>query len=349
MKHISIILLLLVLCTINLWGCTESSSSMVSINGETMGTTYSVKYINVAGQKKGLTPAQVKTKIDTRLVEINQLMSTYIQNSELSQLNRHPANHAFAISPATEYVLQEALSLYALSNGMLDVTVGPLVNLWGFGPTYRANNIPSAEQLELAMRHVGIDKFILNPGSVTKFHPNVYIDLSTIAKGYGVDEIAELLGTLGYANYLVEIGGEMRVAGTKPNNENWLIAIEKPVSNERSIQRVISIGNNAIATSGDYRNYFEENGIRYSHLINPKTGYPIQHKLVAVTVVAELSIHADGLATALMVLGTEPAMALAEDEGIAALFITKEGDAFVEYQTSAFTQKVTTIEQKKSS
>jgi len=309
-----------------------------------MGTTYSVKYVNAEGSSTALSPQQMQAKIDKRLLSINQLMSTYIGDSELSQFNKAQADVEFAISSETEAVIQEALRLNEISNGMLDITVGPLVNLWGFGPNLRPNKIPSQSQLDETLAYVGVDQFTLKNSAVTKHHSKVYNDLSTIAKGYAVDEIANLLAVQGLSNYLVEIGGEMRVAGTKLKEESWLIAIEKPLTGERAVQRIVSIGNNAIATSGDYRNYYEEDGVRYSHLINPKTGYPIQHNLVAVTVVALKSIEADGLATALIVMGSQSGIELAESESIAALFITKEGDEFIEYQTTAFKQQVEIIE-----
>jgi thiamine biosynthesis lipoprotein len=317
---------------------------MVALSGETMGTSYSVKYLNLDGASTDLSASQMQTKIDNLLIDINQKMSTYIADSELSLLNKAPANVAYPISNETAYVIREALSLHAISNGMLDITVGPLVNQWGFGPSLRANKVPSSESLAKTMEHVGVDKFALVENSVLKSHSKVYIDLSTIAKGYGVDELADLLESEGLRNYLVEIGGEMRVAGIKLNGEKWLIAIEKPISGERAIQTIISIGDNAIATSGDYRNYFEEDGIRYSHLIDPTTGYPIQHNLVAVTVVAPTSIRADGLATALMVMGPLASRDLVEREDIAALFITKEGDQFVEYKSPEFLKRVEIIE-----
>jgi thiamine biosynthesis lipoprotein len=330
-----------------LWSCGERKPPIVSLKGATMGTTYNIKYINVDSASTTLTSAQMQTQIDNLLVDINLLMSTYIPDSELSRLNASSANVAFPISPETEYVIQEALKLNRLSDGILDITVGPLVNLWGFGPNKRPNKMPSDDRLAEIRSYVGIDKFSLENSTITKTNANVYLDLSTIAKGYAVDEIAKLLSSQGLANYLVEIGGEMRLAGTKINQEKWLVAIEKPKVGARSLQQIISIGDNAIATSGDYRNYFEEEGVRYSHLINPKTGYPIKHNLVAVTVVAPQCIEADGLATALIVMGAERGIKLAEDNNIAALFITKEGEQFVEYQSTEFVSLVEVIEPNK--
>ncbi len=331
--------LVFLVCT-GLWSCVPTTVPVVSLSGKTMGTTYSVKYVNNDTASTSVSPDEMHNKIDKVLLHVNQLMSTYLSDSELSLLNQTKENIPFPISEETNYVLQEAIRLNKLSAGMLDVTVGPLVNLWGFGPTKRPDQVPTQAQLLETMKFVGIDKFTLNNREVVKHHPNVYIDLSTIAKGYGVDEVAELLISEGLSDFLVEIGGEMRVAGHKSKDVNWLIAIEQPTPEKRSIQRIVSIGDNAIATSGDYRNYFEEDNIRYSHLINPSTGFPIKHNLVAVTVVAKKSIEADGLATALIVMGSENGIALAEKNNIAALFITKEDSGFVEYQTTKFRQIV---------
>jgi thiamine biosynthesis lipoprotein len=340
MGHKMKLLVLLSILSLFLFSCSPAPSPMVAFSGNTMGTVYNVKYVNIEDANSQLDPIKMQKDIDTLLIEINQLMSTYITDSELSLLNKTQAGVAFSISPQTQYVLEEAIRLQQLSKGMLDITIGPIVNLWGFGPNARPDIVPSPERLRDTMAYVGIDKFTLSNQQVTKAHKDVYIDLSTIAKGYGVDAIAELLQSNGITNYLVDIGGEMRVAGKKQNGVDWMIAIEKPVTNERSAQKILVIGDNAIATSGDYRNYFEENGVRYSHLIDPKTGFPIHHNLVSVSVVSAKSIEADGLATALIVMGPEDGIKLAEENNIAAFFIIKEGDEFVEYQTQAFTNTV---------
>jgi thiamine biosynthesis lipoprotein len=271
-------------------------------------------------------------------------MSTYIPDSELSRLNKARAGNVFRLSDETNTVLLEALRLHELSRGKLDITVGPVVNMWGFGPQARPEVIPSEQALLDVRNKVGVDKFVLKDKQVTKLVDDLYIDLSTIAKGYAVDMIAELISeNYGIDNYLVEIGGEMRVAGSKPQGENWHVAVVKPINGPNAIQRIIYVGDNAVASSGDYRNYFEQDGVRYSHLIDPTTAYPIQHKLVSVTVVADKAITADGLATALIVMGTEDGRELAEQEGIAALFITKEGDEFVEYASTEYIKQVVTI------
>lgn len=318
-------------------GCTQPPQLVVThITGPTMGTTYNIKYSG----KDDLDPEVLQAEIDIRLVEINKLMSTYDPESELSRFNRHNDSSPFPMSEETLVVLNEALRLGELSQGYLDVTVGPLVNLWGFGPTKRPDKVPSAKAVESTRQQIGLDKLQINDGAVVKSHSNLYVDLSTIAKGYGVDSLASILEKHGISNYLVEIGGEMRVSGVNANSVPWRIAVEKPITNERAMQRLIAIGDNAIATSGDYRNYFEENGVRYSHLIDPTTGYPIKHNVVAVTVVHESSMTADGLATALNVMGKEAALAVAEKNNLAVLLITRENGEFKEYTSARFAQAI---------
>ena len=327
--------LFVVLCASTLlFACSAPQPNEQAIYGKTMGTTYTVKFVE--SQDNTIVLPALKAEIDDALIQVNALMSTYDPESELSLLNQAPADTPFPISEQTTLVLVEAIRLNKLSSGTLDVTVGPLVNLWGFGPDKRPETVPSPEELRAVRDFVGIDKFTLQDGIVTKQHESVYIDLSTIAKGYGVDVVADILETNDIDNYLVEIGGEMRVAGQKKNGASWRVAVEKPISTQREAQKIFSIGNNAIATSGDYRIYFEYDGKRYSHLIDPNTGYPITHNLVSVTVVHPSSMTADGLATALNVMGPEKAKVLAERNNLSVFMVLKEGEEFVEYSSPSF-------------
>ena len=302
-----------------------------------MGTTYNVKFVSIDAVDK----LELTQQIEQSLIDINLLMSTYIQDSELSRFNQWNSIKPFPMSATTLKVLNEAKRLSDMSEGMLDVTVGPLVNLWGFGPKSQPVKIPTEALINMTKKLVGIDKLTIGPSWASKAEPALYVDLSTIAKGYAVDQLAELLDTHEIINYLVEIGGEMRLSGVKASGTPWKIAIEKPETEQRAVQKIISIGTNAVATSGDYRNYYESDGVRYSHLINPNTGYPISHNLVSVTVVHPSSMTADGLATALNVMGKEKALALAETFNIAVLLITKEKDSFTEYTSAKFEQLVT--------
>jgi thiamine biosynthesis lipoprotein len=330
-------LILLVATTFT--SCTPPQITETHLYGPTMGTTYNVKFVPV----EGVSEQELKQQVERVLVDINQLMSTYIQDSELSQFNQWNSIEPFDMSPQTIDVLNEAKRLGDMSAGLLDVTIGPLVNLWGFGPQSRPKKIPTEELIKATKQLVGLEKLTVGTTWASKSNPNLYVDLSTIAKGYAVDQIAELLQTHKINNFLVEIGGEMRVSGIKASGKTWIIAIEKPEAERRSVQEFISIGNNAVATSGDYRIYYEQNGVRYSHLINPRTGYPISHNVVSVTVIHPSSMTADGLATALIVMGKEKALALAETYDIAVLLITKEKDHFTEYTSTKFEQLVTVL------
>ncbi|CUA83647.1 FAD:protein FMN transferase [Pseudidiomarina woesei] len=312
--------------------CTPAPQQL-SVSGETMGTTYHIRYVTANPRHA---PEKVKERVDAVLQQINSQMSTYDPQSELSQFNQRYTTEPVVVSRALETVVRRALEIGAETDGLLDVTVGPLVNLWGFGPLARPDKVPTETELAEVRDQIGYQHLSVDNHQLRKAIPDLYVDLSTIAKGYGVDRVAVLLEQMEIKNYLVEIGGEMRMKGSKPGSKPWRIAIEQPVSLDRSVQRVIEPGNSAVATSGDYRNYFEENGVRYSHIIDPRTGYPIQHNLVSVTVITDSCMDADAYATALTVMGPEQALAFAEQKGLAVLLVTRENEAFKEYTSTAF-------------
>ncbi|MGB1263556.1 MAG: FAD:protein FMN transferase [Cognaticolwellia sp.] len=303
------------------------------LQGNTMGTTYNIKVVG-----ENIDVATLQQGIDEKLKQLNQEMSTYITDSELSQFNQSTSLSPIKVSSGLARVMKEAIRLGKLSNGALDVTVGPLVNLWGFGPEYRPETVPDAELLANTKTRIGLDKLTLENDKLSKSIPNLYVDLSTIAKGYGVDLVAEFIEQNAIDNYLVEIGGEMRLKGFKHTGELWHVAIEKPVSDQRSVHQIIVPKDNAVATSGDYRNYFEANGQRFSHIIDPASGKPINHKLVSVTVIHPSSMTADGLSTAMMVMGEEKALAFAEANQLAVYIIAKTDHGFVEQSTVKFMQ-----------
>lgn len=334
MKNLILIVALLTLIT----GCFPSnnlSKQEVLLQGKTMGTTYNIKVIV---ENDSFNTESLQKDIDIALVNLNQEMSTYIADSELSLFNQLRSSNPVTISNGLTRVMKEAIRLGELSNGKLDVTIGPLVNLWGFGPEYRLDKVPSNELLQETKNRIGIENITLNGNKLSKKIDDLYIDLSTIAKGYGVDLIAELIESNGIHNYLVEIGGEMRVKGFKHTGELWHVAIEKPISTERAVQQVIVPKNNAVATSGDYRIYFESEGQRFSHIIDPSSGKPISHKLVSVTVIHPSSMTADGLSTAMMVMGEDEALNFAEKNEIAAYLISKSENGFIEQSTVKFHQ-----------
>jgi len=311
----------------------SDAPKQIRFSGDTMGTTYSIALYSKDPRH---TQAEIQKKVETVLAQVNAQMSTYDPDSELSRFNRHESTQPVVISRALERVIGRALAISEQTDGLLDVTVGPLVNLWGFGPQAKPEQVPTAEELEAVRDYVGYRKLRIENHQLTKAHPKVYVDLSTIAKGYGVDRVAYLLDDLEITQYLIEIGGEIRTRGGKPDGQPWRLAVEKPVSTERSIQEIVSFNEGALATSGDYRNFYEENGRRYSHIINPLTAEPIQYNLVSVSVYTDDCMSADAYATALLVMGTEQAKAFVEKHQLAALLVYKTDDGFGEWVSPAF-------------
>ena len=333
------VVVLLVMFTV--LGCNDNSPAVpekqqLMFNGFTMGPiVYTVKFVS---NKDEIEQLDFAKKVDDLLVEINAKMSTYDPNSEVSIFNRSIADMPVPVSTELEFVLAESIRLANMTQGTLDISVGPLVNLWSFGPEKRVETVPSDDRIAETKRHIGIEKLILNKHQISKTDPKLYIDLSAIAKGYAVDRVAELLEQYGIVDYLVDIGGEMRVNGLKDDNTPWRVAIEKPDASTRAVQQVIIPGNHAVATSGDYRNYFEKDGIRYSHTIDPETGKPINHKLVSVTVIHASAMTADGLATAIEVMGPDVGFEFAKQHNLAVYLIEKTDDGFVELSTEQFQQ-----------
>ncbi|SPY33953.1 thiamine biosynthesis lipoprotein ApbE [Pasteurella canis] len=318
----------------------EKSPEMVTLTGKTMGTTYSVKYVD-NGQFQIKSEA-MHAGIESVLRDVNNKMSTYIASSELSMFNQYTQiDTPIEISADLATVLAESIRLNKVTDGALDVTIGPIVNLWGFGPEKRTTPESMEEQLEKRRAWVGIEKLVLTQEGekffLQKAVPQLYIDLSSIAKGFGVDKVAAYVSSQGADNYLVEIGGEIRAKGKNLEGKNWQIAIEKPsFDGSRAVSQIIGLKNLAMATSGNYRNYFEENGRRFSHEIDPKTGYPIDHRLASITVLADSTMTADGLSTGLYVLGEEKALEVAEKYNLLVYLITKTEKGFEARMSSAF-------------
>ena len=314
-----------------------SDQAPVMISGRTMGTTYHISLATSADESIDI--QQMQQNIDSRLEHINQLMSTYIKDSELSKINQAPADTWVNVSAETAQVIQSAQQISTKTHGAFDITVGNLVNLWGFGPDINLYAIPDEERLQATLKESGHSKVKvqLSPPRIMKAHSSVYIDLSGIAKGYAVDQIAELLGDSGCPNHLVEIGGEIRSGGVKRENTSWNIGIERPISGERSVQKAIKTRDTtAMATSGDYRNYFEYKGKRYSHTIDPTNGYPIIHKLAAVSVLHTSCMLADAYATAFMVMGPERSMDFAREHNMRIYMLVKRENGFVPLTSPAF-------------
>jgi len=313
----------------------EPPAAELHMSGRTMGTTYSVKY---RPTQDTLSLKAMQSEVDALLAEINHTMSTYDPESELSRFNRLRTTDWVPASASLRDVLKAALEIGAQSEGAFDITVGPLVNLWGFGPEFHPDRIPLETDIAAARRRSGLDKVTLSEAqqAIRKHRPDVFLDLSGIAKGYGVDRVAELMTAHGIEHYMVEIGGEIRVRGLKEQDTPWRIAIEKPLSGERSVHTMLALSDISLATSGNYRNFFEIAGRRYSHTIDPTTGWPVDNHLVSVTVLADSSMRADAWATAFQVLGPERGMAIAERINLPVLFVIERDGQFEERVCCAF-------------
>lgn len=304
-----------------LFAACSGEREAVDLSGRTMGTSWHVTYVPAAQQKS---IADMQQGIEGILEEVNGSMSTYLSDSEISSFNLAAVGQWFPLSSGFVEVLQAAMVIGDVSGGAYDVTVGPVVNLWGFGPDSGGNTIPDKNVLMRLLQQLGQNKLRLDEKNQRVLKSDeLSLDFSSIAKGYGVDRVAQWLVSHGVVDFLVEVGGEMRLHGLNPRGEPWRIAIEQPDGTIGSVAMAISLTNSGLATSGDYRNYFEVDGRRYSHTIDPRTGYPIEHDLVSVTVVHPSAMLADGWATAFMVMGAEDAMKVALQQGLAVYFIRR--------------------------
>jgi thiamine biosynthesis lipoprotein len=323
-----------------LLACGRTPETLV-LGGPIMGTSWSVRV--VAGD--GLPDqALLQEQVQARLEEINALFSTYLPDSELSRFNRAAHTDWFDVSAEMLAVVSRAQAVSMASDAAFDITVGPLVNLWGFGPDGQPNRIPPQPAIDSLLKATGFELLELrsNPPALRKKSPGLYVDLSAIAKGYAVDEVVRLLSRLGAADFMVEVGGELRTSGLRADGNAWRIALESPRAGTREVLRVIGLSNRAMATSGDYRNFFELDGRRYSHSIDPRSGWPVEHNLAAVSVIADDCMSADAWATALLVLGPERAMQVAEEQGLAANLLIPDGDGFKQHESSAYQRLVNT-------
>ena len=325
-----------ILCVAIVLGGCERPSGAQQLSGMTMGTTWHVTYVSGGG---GMDSAAIRTLIQSELDAVNESMSTYREDSEISRFGAAEVGIPLPVSPSFLHVLQAALSVGALSGGAYDVTIAPLVELWGFGPAEVITQPPDEQRIADMLAQTGQSALVVqqSASTVLKKAPR-HLDFSSLAKGYAVDEVAEALERSGIRRYLVEVGGEMRVAGLSPRGDLWRIAIEQPDITSRSVARTLELRGAAVATSGDYRNYIEMNGRRYSHSIDPRTGYPVLHDLVSVTVVNESAMWADAWATALLVLGAEQAREVAAANGLSAYFIQRTDDELLHTYTEDFSR-----------
>lgn len=307
----------------------QKEPSTVSISGQTMGTTYNV---TVVDNPLSLSKEDLKKRIEETLNEVNEKMSNWYDQSEISTINNDKRGKPIDLSQELFDVINISTDIHKRSNGAFDITAAPLINLWGFGPNKSERKIPSVSEVNAALELVGQTRLLkLIPGlnQLKKRNSEVSINLSAIAKGYGIDRIARTLKEEKIQNFLVEIGGDLITSGTNKNGKAWSIGIESPKVGSQIVQSVIKIKDQAMATSGDYKNFFEKNGIKYSHIIDPKTGYPIRHKTLSVTVLAKSAALADGWATAMLVLGKNDGMIVANKLDIPVFFISSHEKTFI--------------------
>lgn len=327
-------------------GCDESRAP-VEISGTTMGTQYRV---TIARQTGGIDIEAIQREIDAELHRINGQMSTYLPDSEISKFNSQNDIHWFEVSPEFASIVKRARSFSEKTAGAFDVTVGPLVNRWNFGPHEASLEMPSDAEVATLKQLVDFRLIEVRdePPALRKRRPDVQIDLSALAKGFAVDRITQRLESHGLKHFMAEIGGEIRVRGTKAERTAWTVGIEKPIAAARVVQRIVRMRDAALATSGDYRNFIELDGRRYSHMIDPRTGYPVDHRLASVSVIADDCLSADAWATALMVLGPEHGYELAQQRGLPVLLIERTETDLLERTTPEFEHAVSATETAES-
>ncbi len=340
MKHLKISLLLCLFGLIFFIPKATVASSLGQqyvISGKTMGTFYKVKFISTTQQSSSIW----KKKIDVCLKDINKKMSMYDPKSELSLFNRHKAQETIHVSPDFFSILVTAQKLHRMTNGAWDGTIKPLVDLWGFGTKKNKGIVPDQQQILKALSNTGFKHILITPPYTVQKNKAVTLDLGSIAKGYGVDKIAHLFISSGIQDILIEIGGELYASGKNRKGKNWTVGISRPDKTyaNQSLHTVLRLNNQAIATSGDYRNFFEKEGKTYSHVIDPKTGFPIRTKIASASVISQECTFADGLATALMVMDVQAGLDLVNRlENTECLIITKEEQGLASHTSKNFNQ-----------
>jgi thiamine biosynthesis lipoprotein len=315
-----------------LTGC--GGDSLERFGGPTMGSTYSIQYVRTSSTPG---PKELQRQVESLLGEVDRQMSTYRSDSAIARFNRLPANSCQPMPAPILLLVRTGEQLSQASDGAFDLTVEPLLNLWGFGPQARELKVPDAMTLAHVRQRVGHQHLHINDEQLCK-DAAVEVDFNSIAAGYAVDRIAELLTRQGVHDFLVEATGELKAAGHKPDGAPWRIALEEPRDDQQVAEKIINVNGFGVSTSGDYRNYFQQDGRRYSHTLDARTGAPISHQLASVTVLHPSALMADGWSTLLLILGPEQGWDYAEQHGIAAFFVRREGDGFVTRTNQAFEQ-----------
>lgn len=307
--------------TLALAACKRGAADLL-LSGQTMGTTYTVVAVEPRG---GLNKNDLKAAIDAALEDVDQKMSNWNPTSEISQINALKANTPFPMSSDMLALMQAAQTVHETSDKQFDLTLGPLIDLWGFGAQKPTGRVPVDSAVTTAMQSVGqSDVLTLDGNTLSKSHDGTQMYLSAIGKGFGVDRLGDTVRSFGVTDFMVEIGGDIITSGKNAEEMPWQIAIETPDARQRSFLKVLGVSDLGMATSGDYRNYFEHDGTRYSHILSATTGRPVTHATASVTVLTKNAMLADAWATALLVVGRERGMEIAERQNLAALFIDRE-------------------------
>lgn len=329
-----IIVVVSILAACALIGCGERRGTEYRLSGPTMGTQFTVAV--VAGPD--FAKAEIQEQILAELEQIDASMSTYRVDSEVTLFNRAQSTDWFSVSTQLCDVITRSLDFSTLTDGAFDITVGTVVNIWGFGPEEAKSDLPTMEVLQTAKAATSFELLQVDCDrpAIRKDMARLRIDLSAFAKGLAADKVAGMLAANGVDNFLVDIGGDMRASGHNAAGLPWRVAIERPDGSGRAFEAVVHLSTGAVATSGDYRNFYEINGRRYSHTIDPATGRPVTHNLASATVYASTAADADALATTMMVLGPDDGLDFAEREGIAVYLLVREGDEFHERVSSLF-------------
>lgn len=330
------IILITILCVFFVAACNFKKEHL--FQGRTMGTSYRIKVVSHILDS----PSHLKKKIDHRLNEINQSMSTFIKTSEISKFNQSTdINQEHYVSDDLLYVMTIAKDIHQLTGGAWDGTLKPLVDEWGFGSKDQNNGIPDGDTIQKILASMGFDFIeITSEGYLRKKKSSITVDLASIAKGYAVDEVSEIIRRNGFSDYIVEIGGEIFASGVRLDGNPWRVGINTPAENAPFdlVYKTVELRNMAMATSGDYRNFFEKNGIRYSHILDPRTGYPVRNGVVSVSILSESCVFADGLATAIVVLGPKAGIELVDQLNNTECFIITENEMgnFTDYISKGF-------------
>jgi len=312
-------------------GC-GNGDTLERFDGPTMGSRYSIQYVSHRATPR---PKAVQAEVESILVDVDRQFSTYRSDSDIERFNALPANSCQVMPAAVLELVRVGEQLSVQSDGAFDLTVEPLLNLWGFGPQSRGEHVPSAEALAQARQRVGHGHLRIEGDRLCK-DAAVEVDFNSIAAGYAVDRIAARLKALGIDSYLAEATGELKAVGRKPDGSPWRVALEEPRDDRQVAERVIEVDGYGVSTSGDYRRYFEQDGARYSHTFDAHTGAPVLHNLASVTVIHPSALMADGLSTLLLILGPERGWDYAEKHGIGVFFVMRDGERFVTRTNDAF-------------